>query len=394
MNIYEDELLFPCIRRNEGGVDLRMDRLALKRLLRGLWVVLATFILLLAIYLLLPLLYPLLLAWLLAYIMHPLVLILKGLKLPAWLAVSLSLLFYIGGTALVLTAMITRLVKELIVLLQTFNLHTDQWRELLLSLSQNASIQNIINQINQFYRDNPDYHATIDSNISRTTETVGYAVTQVVTGFFNVILKLISALPSMGTILIVVVLAAFFISTSWERHNAKLTGWLPAPFLKPVSGIWRDLRKALFGYLRAQLILISITAVIVVIGLLLLGVKSAFAIGLMIGFVDLLPYLGVGIVMIPWALYSYMTDNLALGIGLTILYAVILVTRQVLEPKVLASSIGLDPLAMLVGMFAGLQLFGMLGLIIGPVILVILVAFNRAGVFHALHSYIVSGRLR
>ncbi|MDH6426278.1 sporulation integral membrane protein YtvI [Paenibacillus sp. FSL R7-0048] len=371
-----------------------MDRLALKRLLRGLWVVLATSILLLAIYLLLPLLYPLLLAWLLAYIMHPLVLILKGLKLPAWLAVSLSLLFYIGGTALVLTAMITRLVKELIVLLQTFNLHTDQWRELLLSLSQNASIQNIINQINQFYRDNPDYHATIDSNISRTTETVGYAVTQVVTGFFNVILKLISALPSMGTILIVVVLAAFFISTSWERHNAKLTGWLPAPFLKPVSGIWRDLRKALFGYLRAQLILISITAVIVVIGLLLLGVKSAFAIGLMIGFVDLLPYLGVGIVMIPWALYSYMTDNLALGIGLTILYAVILVTRQVLEPKVLASSIGLDPLAMLVGMFAGLQLFGMLGLIIGPVILVILVAFNRAGVFHALHSYIVSGRLR
>lgn len=77
MNIYEDELLFPCIRRNEGGVDLRMDRLALKRLLRGLWVVLATSILLLAIYLLLPLLYPLLLAWLLAYIMHPLVLILK-----------------------------------------------------------------------------------------------------------------------------------------------------------------------------------------------------------------------------------------------------------------------------------------------------------------------------
>lgn len=371
-----------------------MDRMALKRLLRGLWVVLAASILLLAIYLLLPLLYPLLLAWLLAYVMHPLVLILKDLKLPGWLAVSLALLFYIGGTTLVLTAMITRLVKELIVLLQTFNLHTDQWKELLLSWSQNASIQNIINQINQFYHDNPDYHATIDSNISRTTETLGYAVTQVVTGFFNVILKLISALPSMGTILIVVVLAAFFISTNWERHNDKLTALLPAPFLKPVSHIWRDLRKALFGYLRAQLILISITAVIVVIGLLLLGVKSAFAIGLMIGFVDLLPYLGVGIVMIPWALYSYMTDNLTLGIGLTILYAVILVTRQVLEPKVLASSIGLDPLAMLIGMFAGLQLFGMLGLIIGPVVLVIFVAFNRAGVFRALHSYIVSGRLR
>ncbi|MFC3749096.1 sporulation integral membrane protein YtvI [Paenibacillus sp. GCM10012306] len=371
-----------------------MDRLVLKRVLRGLWVVLAAVILVLATYVLLPLLYPLLLAWLLAYIMHPLVLLLKDLRLPSWLAVSLSLLFYIGGTALVLTALITRLVKELIVLLQTFNLHTDQWRELLLSWSRNASIQNIINQINQFYQDNPGYHATIDSNISRTTETVGYAVTQLVTGFFNTILKLISALPSVGTITVVVVLAAFFLSTSWERHNGRMTKWLPAPLLKPVSDIWQDLRKALFGYIRAQFILISITAVIVIAGLLVLGVKSAFAIGLMIGIVDLLPYLGVGIVMIPWLVYSYMTGNLALGIGLSVLYGIILITRQVLEPKVLASSVGLDPLAMLIGMFAGLQLFGMLGLILGPVLLVTLNAFNRAGVFHVLHNYIVSGRLR
>ncbi|WP_410511978.1 sporulation integral membrane protein YtvI [Paenibacillus sp. BR2-3] len=371
-----------------------MDRLILKRLLRGLFVVLAALALLVALYVLLPLLYPLLLAWLLAYVMHPLVLALKQLKLPGWLAVILSLLFYIGGTALVLTALVTRLVKELIVLTQTLHLHSDQWRELLLTWSRNASIQNMINQINQFYRENPDYHATIDSNISRTTETVGYAVTQLVTGFFNTLLKLISALPSMGTVLIVVVLAAFFLSIGWERHNEKLTGWLPEPFIRPLFDIWRDLRKALFGYLRAQMILISITAVIVVIGLLLLGVKSAFAIGLMIGFVDLLPYLGVGIVMLPWAAYSYMTGDLALGVGLSVLFAIILIVRQVLEPKVLASSIGLDPLAMLIGMFVGLQICGVLGLIIGPVILVILDAFKRAGVFRGLHNYIVSGRLR
>ncbi|MNC63278.1 hypothetical protein D3C75_1133860 [compost metagenome] len=88
-----------------------------------------------------------------------------------------------------------------------------------------------------------------------------------------------------------------------------------------------------------------------------------------------------------------MTGDLGLAIGLLVLYAVILITRQVLEPKVLASSIGLDPLTMLIGMFAGLQLFGMLGLLLGPVLLVVLDAFNRAGVFRALHSYIVSGKL-
>lgn len=370
-----------------------MDTLILKRVLRGLWVVLAAAAGLLAVYILLPLVYPLLLAWMLAYLMHPLVLLLKGCRLPGWLAVSLSLIFYIGGTALVLTALITRLVKELVVLLQTFDLHTDQWRNLLLSFSSNASIQNIINEINQFYHDNPNYHATIDSNISRTTETVAQAVSQLITGFFNMILNLISALPSLGTILIVIVLSAFFLSTGWERHNAKLTALLPAPLLRPVTDIWKDLRKALFGYLRAQLVLISVTGIIVIVGLLLLGVNSAFVIGLTISIVDLVPYLGVGAVLLPWALYSYMTGNLALAVGLLVLYAVILITRQVLEPKVLASSIGLDPLAMLIGMFAGLQLFGMLGLLLGPVTLVVLDAFRRAGVFRALHSYIVSGRL-
>ncbi|MDF9845205.1 MULTISPECIES: sporulation integral membrane protein YtvI [unclassified Paenibacillus] len=370
-----------------------MDSLLVKRVLRGLWVVLAGAGLLLAVYILLPLLYPLLLAWLLAYLIHPLVLILKGFKLPGWLAVVLSLLFYIGGTALVLTALITRLVKELIVLLQTFDLHTDEWRELLLSLSRNASIQNIINQINQFYHDNPGYHDTIDSNINRTTETVGQFVTDLITGFFNMILKLVSALPSLGTILIVIVLAAFFLSTGWERHNARLTGLLPAPLLRPVTNIWNDLRKALVGYLRAQAVLISVTAFIVIIGLLLLGVNSAFVIGLTIGLIDTVPYLGVGIIMLPWALYSYMTGNLALAVGLLVLYGIILITRQVLEPKVLASSIGVDPLSMLIGVFAGLQLFGMLGILIGPVVLVILGAFSRAGVFRALHSYIMSGKL-
>ena len=93
------------------------------------------------------------------------------------------------------------------------------------------------------------------------------------------------------------------------------------------------------------------------------------------------PYLGVGIVLIPWSLYAFMSGDLTLGIGLTVLYSIILIVRQIMEPKVLASSVGLDPLAALLGMFVGLKLFGILGLIIGPVSLVILDAFHRAHVF-------------
>jgi predicted PurR-regulated permease PerM len=72
---------------------------------------------------------------------------------------------------------------------------------------------------------------------------------------------------------------------------------------------------------------------------------------------------------------------------------VILVARQILEPKVLASSVGLDPLATLIALFIGLKLFGLVGLIIGPVTLVILSAFYRARIFHDIAHYVHKGSI-
>ena len=152
-----------------------------------------------------------------------------------------------------------------------------------------------------------------------------------------------------------------------------------------------DLQKALFGYFRAQFIMISITAVVVIIGLSIIGVNYAISIGLLIGLVDLLPYLGVGAAMVPWIAFTFIYGNISLGIGLSILYGVILITRQILEPKVLASSVGLDPLPTLIAMFVGLSCSELSGLIIGPVSLVILSAIHRANVFSDLYSFIMKG---
>jgi sporulation integral membrane protein YtvI len=372
-----------------------LERLILKRLGRGVWVLSSIFVIAYVIYVLLPLLYPFLLAWIIAYAMNPCVnLLQRSLRMPRWIAVTLSLLLYFGAALLILTAAVSRLVKELITLSQSFNLHIDAWMEWLTAWTQNESFQNIVNEISRFYQNNPNYHDTINQNITRTTQTIGTAVTDLVTGIFNGILQIIYYLPNLGTIFIVVLLATFFLSNSWERHNRALLRLLPDVIRKPMNYIFSDLKKALFGFARAQLILISITAFIVTITLYALGVDSAFSIGLLIGLVDLLPYLGVGIVLIPWSLYAFMSDDLTLGIGLTVLYSIILVVRQIMEPKVLASSVGLDPLAALLGMFVGLKLFGILGLIIGPVSLVILDAFHRAHVFKDLRNYIIGGRFR
>ena len=90
-------------------------------------------------------------------------------------------------------------------------------------------------------------------------------------------------------------------------------------------------------------------------------------------------------------MFSLRKVDIVLGIGLSVLYGVIVIARQIMEPKVLASSVGLDPSGYVIAMFVGLKLFGLLGLIVGPVSLILITAFYRARIFHDIAAYIQKG---
>ncbi|MNW39520.1 hypothetical protein D3C74_166100 [compost metagenome] len=372
-----------------------MDHVFTKRLLRGTWICIVLLLTGSGIYWLFPLLYPFLIAWLIAYAMNPFVSWLQSsLKSPRWLAVILALAVYFVGAAIILSAAITRLVKELLHLAESIDLHITQWRDLFIEWSQSEGIQNLINEINRFIADNPSYGHTLNENIDNTASTITIAISRLMNDTLSAIVNVLTSLPNIGVILVVILLSVFFISKNWDKDMRFIARVIPAPFRSITVQIWHDLQKALSGYLRSQFIMISITALIVLIGLLILKVDSPLTYAILIGFVDLLPYLGVGTIMAPWLLYAFFTGNVALGIGLSILYGIIVVARQLIEPKVLSSSVGLEPLPTLISTFVGLKLFGVLGLIIGPVSLVIAAAIIRAGVLENLRNYIMNGRLR
>ncbi len=121
----------------------------------------------------------------------------------------------------------------------------------------------------------------------------------------------------------------------------------------------------------------------------MLRVEYAITIALIIGIVDILPYLGTGLVFVPWIVYTAISGDTHFAIGLGVLYIVVLVQRQVMEPKLLSSNIGLDPLATLIALFVGFKLIGFLGLIVGPVLLVIGRTLHHAGVFQDIWHFIV-----
>ena len=107
-----------------------------------------------------------------------------------------------------------------------------------------------------------------------------------------------------------------------------------------------------------------------------------FAISLITAIVDIVPVLGTGTILIPWAIYSLCTGSFGFGIGLLILYAIISIIRQIVEPKLVASQLGLPPFLTIMAMFVGTQLFGVIGLFILPMLLMLLKVLNDEGVIH------------
>ena len=163
--------------------------------------------------------------------------------------------------------------------------------------------------------------------------------------------------------------------------NKFIAKQLPANWNKWLIRIKNDLLSALIGYIKAQLILMVITFIEVSIGLLIIGIDYAILLGLLISIIDVFPILGTGTVLIPWALFSFISGNYPLGFSLIILYGIVMLVRQLLEPKIVSGQIGLYPLVTLMSMYIGLQVFGIAGMIMGPIMVLIVRNLQKAGLF-------------
>lgn len=139
----------------------------------------------------------------------------------------------------------------------------------------------------------------------------------------------------------------------------------------------RDLIKSLGGYLKAEATLILVSFIISLIGLYGLSfmgfsIEFPLLMAIFIGFVDALPILGSGSVMIPWAIICGLNGDLNLGIAIIVLLVIMSVVRQLLEPRLVSKNIGVHPIFTLLAMYTGFKFIGIMGMLLGPIILIIL----------------------
>jgi len=343
-----------------------------------------------ALYYVSTVIYPFIIAFFIAFFINPLVDFLETkAKMPRWLAVVVTLIVLFALVAGLVTLLIAEIVSGTQYLA---NVVPENFQKLVKYIETFFA-----KQIIPLYHDLAALFKNLDASqqdtIMNNIQAVGTQIATTVGQFTQRVLQnipqLLTWLPNAATVFIFSLLATFFISKDWYRLTGMVQKILPAKAHKSGKRVFLDLKKALFGFIKAQATLISITTVIVLIGLLILGVDYAITIALIIGLVDILPYLGTGIVFVPWIIYAAISGNVPFAIGLGVLYIIVLVQRQIMEPKVLSSSIGLDPLATLVALFVGFKLIGFLGLIVGPVTLVIIRTLHSANVFRDIWNFII-----
>ncbi len=340
-------------------------------------------------YLLFTLAYPFLIGFALAFLINPLVSFLERyVHFNRTLAVLVSLLMLI----LLISGFMTFLIAEIIAgssyLASTIPVHLYSMREGVEQLFF-TKIFPIVEQLMALFATlDQQQQETVLSSVKAFTTQLTETASHSIQSLLHSLSQLLISLPNLATVFIFSLLSTFFISKDWHKLTKLFKKVVPNLIYLRTHTILYDIKNAFFGYIRGQFLLISMTCLIVLIGFLFLDIKYPITTALIIAFVDLIPYLGTGLIFLPWIAYSFLTGDTQLASGIAILYCIVLIQRQVFEPRVLSASIGIEPLAMLISIFIGFQLFQLAGLFIGPVLFILVRTIYCTGVLTDLWVYI------
>lgn len=334
--------------------------------------------------------YPFVFAFLLSLLTVPLVnWFERETKLPRALGTLASLLIVMSVVSGVIAIVVTQLIRYLTIAAEKLPDQIETFTEYIQRLFNEKIAPFVNDAYDSVQRLNPGQTNSLEGGITEIGVQLGAAIGVLSRGVAGLLQNILSALPLVLLLFIVIVLAWFFITKDWNVYMRSIARLNERKGFKEFELVMTNLRSALSGYVRAQLTLISITFGIVLVGMFILRVDNPFSFALLAAIFDLLPYLGVGTLLLPWAAYAAVSGDWFLAIGLVILYIVVIVQRNLAEPKIVGSHIGLDPLAALISIFVGLQLFGVLGFILGPVLAVLLKALYNAQVFHYMWRFVL-----
>lgn len=278
------------------------------------------------------------------------------------------------GIILIVALIIVGLGTFLINKARTFVQNADFWTDSITQLISgfSAEIENFF-QIQQ---------GTVERWLSERVTELGECITRSGDGLLTGGLRYLSAAGRVGTFVVVsficVVLFAREIE-SWQQGLLNLAAIEPAidHILSIILRIGKKLGNMIKTYLKTQTIILLCISITATVGLYLGGTKEGWFYGILAGFMDFLPFIGTGIVLIPIGVMGFLKGRIGSGVIIFLTYFMCVIIREFLEPRLLGNGLKFSPVAILISVYAGVIYYGIGGVILGPVTLLILVELGR-----------------
>ena len=317
-----------------------------------------------------PILVPFIIAFGIAFVLKkPIRFVAEKLKLNRRLVgLVLLILFYliVGSLILLMSAGVVSLLGELITRIP--NIYNQVIEPLINDLYSTLKAFN--NSLA------PSMQSVLDGAITSLIDLLKQFFTSISSMIVVIITSIISSTPNLVISIVLMIISSFFFVLDYDKIVDFAMSHLDAKSSKLYYSVQQFIKDKLVVIVKSYIIIMSLTFVELAIGLSLLGIDKAIWIALGIAMLDILPVFGTGGVMLPWMVISFVQGNNGLAIGLLVIYLIITVIRNIIEPKIVGGELGLHPIVTLASMLVGARLFGVIGLF-GIPIFISFVLYNR-----------------
>jgi len=319
----------------------------------------------------LPLVLPFIIAFFVAYFVEPSVLFFcYRFKIKRQLASIISILFFstlIVFVALVLSVTVYDQLKNFYTSVPTILDNTFDYFESLIvkdGISRLSPIEQLILNLFEYIKE-IDFAYILNGNIGNA-----------VIGFFSNFMK---SIPNILFTILITVISSIFISASLTDIKKFILTQFNRKSRTVITEIKSSVLSVLKKYIKSYAVILLITFIELVVLFLIFNIKPAISLAFIISVVDLLPVLGVGTVLIPWGLFCFVIGDFTKGIVLLSIYGIVMVVRQIIEPKVIGENIGLPAVVTIIAVFLGLKILGIFGAFLLPIIIIIVKELQEKG---------------
>ncbi|MGM8214353.1 sporulation integral membrane protein YtvI [Bacillaceae bacterium W0354] len=344
----------------------------IKNITRKQWTILILILLTIIVtYFILPITIPLILAFLTALLFNPLIrLLTHRFRLSRKIAVIAIFLFYLIAIVTIGTYTTTKAIGQVIKITDNIPYYISNIENVLVDVQT---------KVDTFTQDWPDqFIDTVADKISASLDTLEQQTTDLID--IENVAQIVMKIPQFLINFIVYLIALFLFMLEMPTLRDKFYNLMTERTQEKFKFMNARLSYVLLGFLKAQFLVSLIIFSVTLIGLLIFTPEVALVMSIIIWIIDLIPIIGSIIILGPWSIYMFLAGDVVLGTELAILAIILLAIRRTIEPKVMGDQIGLSPLPTLIAMFIGLQLLGIIGFFLGPLVVILFNSAKEAGI--------------